>query len=71
MRHGAWSPSILTNEFDGTNETEKGNSMEIGTGIAIAGAWIFAGMLGVSKTVSGVGLWVGIIAAAIVTFALK
>ena len=44
--------------------------MSIGAGIAIAGVWIFAGMLGISKTVSGVGLWVGIIAAVIVTTVL-
>lgn len=44
--------------------------MSIGTGIAIAGAWIFAGMLGMSKTVSGAGLWIGIICAVITTIFL-
>ena len=41
--------------------------MSMGTGIAIAGAWIFAGMLGLSKTTTGVGLLIGIICAGVVT----
>jgi len=41
--------------------------MSIGDGIAIAGVWLFVGLLGVSKTVTAVGLWLGIICAAIVT----
>lgn len=44
--------------------------MDIGTGIAIAGAWIFAGMLGVSNTITSVGLYVGIGCASIVTLVI-
>ena len=45
--------------------------MEIGNGIAIAGLWIFVGMLGLSKTVSGMGMWIGLIIAIIMTLVLK
>jgi hypothetical protein len=41
--------------------------MTIGAGIAIGCAWLFAGACAMSKTVDGMGLWVGIIAAVIVT----
>lgn len=44
--------------------------MEIGTGIAIAGVWIFAGMMGISNTVSSFGLFLGIGCAAVVTLVL-
>lgn len=30
--------------------------MTIGTGIAIAGVWVFAGVVGASKSVSGFGM---------------
>lgn len=41
--------------------------MDIGTGIAIAGAWLFAGMLGISPNVSSFGMWIGIIISATIT----
>ena len=41
--------------------------MDIGTGIAIAGAWIFAGMLGISQTVTNLGLFMAIACAIGVT----
>ena len=45
--------------------------MDIGTGIAIAGAWICVGMLGLSRTVTAMGFWLGIACAFVVTFSLK
>lgn len=44
--------------------------MGIGAGIAIAGIWVFAGMMGMSRTVSAFGLWLGIIAATVITIVL-
>lgn len=44
--------------------------MDIGTGIAIAGVWIFAGMLGVSQRITGAGLLFGILCAIFVTVVL-
>jgi len=44
--------------------------MDIGTGLAIAGVWIFAGALGVSRSVSGNGLLLGIVVAIGVTILL-
>jgi hypothetical protein len=41
--------------------------MDIGTGIALAGAWIFPTACALSKTVSGVGMWVAIACAFIFT----
>ena len=41
--------------------------MDIGTGIAIAGVWVFAGMLGSSKVVTSIGAYIGIIVAIGVT----
>lgn len=41
--------------------------MDIGTGIAIAGVWIFAGLMGLSKNVTGIGLIVALICAGVVT----
>jgi hypothetical protein len=41
--------------------------MDIGSGIAICGAWLFAAACALSKTVSSSGLWIGIIVAGIVT----
>lgn len=41
--------------------------MDIGTGLAIAGVWIFAGALGVSRTVTGSGFLFGIAVAIGVT----
>jgi hypothetical protein len=42
--------------------------MTIGTGIAIAGVWIFVGMLGISKTVTSYGLILGILVAGFITY---
>lgn len=44
--------------------------MSTGTGIAIAGAWVMVGMIGLSPTVSGMGLTYGFILASVVTFIL-
>lgn len=44
--------------------------MDLGTGIAIAGAWLFAGMMGMSNTVSSLGAWIGILCAIGVTIFL-
>jgi len=44
--------------------------MDIGTGLAIAGVWIFAGALGVSSTVNSSGLLLGIAIAIVVTIGL-
>lgn len=44
--------------------------MDIGTGIAIAGAWVFAAATAIAPNVSGWGMWVGIFCAASVTAAL-
>lgn len=44
--------------------------MSIGAGIAVAGVWIFAGLLGKSDTVSGRGLILGILVALGVTIGL-
>ena len=41
--------------------------MDIGTGVAIAGVWIFAGMTGMSRTVSSDGFLLAIVVAVIVT----
>jgi len=41
--------------------------MDIGTGMAIAGAWIFAGMMGMSNTVSSLGMLIAIACAIGVT----
>ena len=40
--------------------------MDIGTGIAIAGVWVFVGLTSLSSTVSGIG-WLISIAIAIIT----
>lgn len=45
--------------------------MDIGTGIAIAGVWLFAGILGASSSTNNRGMWFAIIIAAIVTLTLK
>jgi hypothetical protein len=41
--------------------------MDIGTGIAIAGAWLFAGACALSPTVTSKGFWYGVLVAGIVT----
>jgi len=41
--------------------------MDIGTGIAIAGAWLFAGMVSISASTSNLGMWLGIFCAIGVT----
>ena len=45
-------------------------NMSIGTGIAIAGVWIFAGLLGHNNTVSGWGVLLGIVVAISMTIGL-
>lgn len=44
--------------------------MSIGTGIAIAGVWVFAAVFGASPSVTGGGALLAIVVAAIVTSAL-
>ena len=44
--------------------------MDIGTGIAIAGVWIFAGIFGASKVVTSIGVYIGIAIAIAVTVLL-
>jgi hypothetical protein len=44
--------------------------MDIGTGIAIAGVWIFAGLMGASKTVTSTGLILALVIAGVVTAVL-
>lgn len=44
--------------------------MTIGVGIAIAGAWLFAGACALSESVSSYGLLIGILCAALVTYFL-
>ncbi len=44
--------------------------MDIGTGLAIAGVWIFAGAVAVSRSVSGKGFFLGIVVAIGVTVGL-
>ena len=41
--------------------------MDIGTGIAIAGAWLFSGMIGLSPSTSGFAFLISIACAVIVT----
>ena len=41
--------------------------VDIGTGIAVVGAWIFPAACALSRTVSGIGVLVAIICAFIVT----
>jgi len=42
--------------------------MGIGTGIAIAGVWIMVGMLGMSHSVTAIGLVIGAVVAGCLTF---
>ena len=44
--------------------------MTIGTGIAIAGVWLFAGMVSVSKTTTGQAVALAIVVASLVTLGL-
>lgn len=53
------------------NEWKGELTMTIGTGIAIAGVWIFAGLVSHSKTTTGIGMWLGIIIASVVTVVLS
>lgn len=48
-----------------------GEVMDIGTGIAIAGVWVFAGMIGASKSVTGYGALLTIVVAGLVTVLIK
>ena len=45
--------------------------MELGTGIAIAGVWVFAGLLCFSETTTSAGVYIAIIVAAAATAFLK
>ena len=45
--------------------------MTIGTGIAIAGVWLFVGAAALSKTTTGMGLMVAVVIGFIVTLILK
>lgn len=45
--------------------------MDIGTGIAIAGVWVFAAVVGVSKQTTEVGFFIGIFVAIGITVYLK
>jgi len=45
--------------------------MDIGTGIAIAGVWIFAGLVGASNTTTSLGLYIGIVVAVLTTIYLS
>lgn len=42
--------------------------MSIRTGIAILGIWTFAGACAISKYVTGVGLWLGVIVCFLATW---
>ena len=44
--------------------------MDIGTGIAIAGVWLFAASTALSKTVTGTGMWIAMVIAGVVTYFL-
>lgn len=44
--------------------------MGIGTGIAIAGIWLFPAACAMSKTVTGIGFFMGIAIASIATWAV-
>jgi len=44
--------------------------MTLGSGIAIAGVWIFAGLMGLSKTVTGLGLFLSMTLASLVTLTI-
>jgi len=41
--------------------------MDLGTGIAIGGVWLFPVACALSKNVSNVGMWVAILCAIVVT----
>lgn len=45
--------------------------MDIGTGIAIAGVWLFPSVCAVSKTVKNTGTWISIIVAVLLTIILR
>lgn len=45
--------------------------MDIGSGIAIAGAWLMVGMLGIAPKVRSAGMWLGVLLAVGVTIYLK
>ena len=42
--------------------------MDIGTGISIAGVWVMVGMLGMSHSVTAIGLVIGAAVAGVLTF---
>lgn len=45
--------------------------MDIGTGVAIAGAWIFSGLVCHSSTTTNYGFWVSVIVSVLITWWLK
>jgi len=45
--------------------------MDIGTGIAIAGVWMFAGIFSASKTTTSFGFFTSVIIACVMTYYLK
>lgn len=45
--------------------------MDVGTGIAIAGVWVFVSVAWASGKASAAGMWVSLIAAVFVTVFLK
>jgi len=45
--------------------------MTIGTGIAIAGVWVFCGLAWKSNTVTGWGAWLAVLVSLLVTYWLK
>ena len=44
--------------------------MDIGTGIAIAGAWMFAGIFSAAKLTTNAGFYMAVIIASILTWVL-
>lgn len=44
--------------------------MDIGTGIAIAGVWIFLGMACLSNTITSAGVWMAFVATLVITLLL-
>lgn len=57
--------------FNRTAYPTKGEPMNIGNGIAIAGVWIFAGLSWFSKDTSNAGKWIALLIAIGATLLLK
>lgn len=45
--------------------------MDIGTGIAIAGVWVFVGLGFASSSISNMGSWVSLLVGVVITIFLK